>query len=74
MSTLLPLSFSTLAAPFSRAQLPDVGDRDQLEVHLLLAGDEGGDVAAQHAVAAADDAGAHAVVGADNLGVAGCAG
>ena len=49
------------------AHLPDVGDGDDLEVEFLGGGQEGGDVAAPHAVAAADDADADAVVGADDL-------
>ena len=55
--------------PFAR-ELPDVGDSDQLEVQVLLVGGEGGHIAAQHAVASANDANADAVVGADDLGVA----
>jgi len=52
------------------SQTPDVRDCYQLEVHGLLVRYKGGHIAAQHAVAAADDARAHAVVGAGNPGVA----
>ncbi len=56
------------------SQAPDVRDGYQLEIHGLLVGHKGRHIAAQHAVAAADDASAHAVVGAGNLCIARCAG
>jgi hypothetical protein len=55
------------------AAVPDIGDGDELEVHVLGVLQKGGNQGLLHAVAAADDADADAVVGAEDLGVAACA-
>jgi hypothetical protein len=68
-SSLLRTGVGTVSAEllnegraFIAAAVPDVGDGDDLEVDVLCALLERGQIAAFHAVAAADDAHAHAIV------------
>ncbi len=62
--------FLDVASTLFAAAVPDVGDGDELEVHLFRMLAESGDESALHAVAATHDGGSDTIVGPDDGGVA----
>src|SRR5665213_1588295 len=63
--------FLDVGCAFFAAAVPDVGDSDELEVHVFGVLRKCRDEGLLHAVSAADDADLHAIVGADDGRVAG---
>ena len=68
---LIAAELLDIGRAFFAAAVPDIGDGDELEVHILGMFWKRRESAPLHAIAAADDADSDAVVRAHNAGVAG---